>query len=118
MYSVEDQFTFENLQEWYENASEALPDVENFSWAVVGNKCDLPLEIEQESIDIKCKQIGTELQFFTSAKTGEMVKESFEALVHEVHRKCLARRLTGLKEESTVKITPGKTKASTKSGCC
>ena len=118
IFSVEDQYTFENLQEWYENASEVLPDVENFSWAVVGNKCDLPLEIEQESIDIKCKQIGTGLQFFTSAKTGEMVKESFEALIHEVHKKCLARRPTGLREESTVKITPGKTKANNKSGCC
>ncbi len=95
MYSVEDRFTFENLQEWYENASEVLPNVDNFVWGVVGNKVDLPIEVEMESVDDKCQSIGTELKFLVSAKTGEMVQESLEAVIREVHKRSLARRATG-----------------------
>lgn len=115
MYSVEDRFTFENLQEWYENACEVIPDMEQFVWALVGNKCDLPLEVENENIDIKCKSIGTTLKFFTSAKTGELVKESFEEVIKEVHRRSVSKTANPdtLQLSSGVKITTSK-----KSKCC
>ena len=120
MFSVEDRFTFENLQEWYENASDALLDIDNFVWAVVGNKIDLPLEVDEESIDIKCKTIETELKFFTSAKTGEMVKESLEEVIREVHERSMAKRATGVNTSrpsgDKVKITTGST--TKKSKCC
>ncbi len=119
MYSVEDRFTFENLQEWYENASEVLPDIDNFVWGVVGNKVDIPIEVEMESVDLKCESIGTKLKFYTSAKTGEMVQESLEEVIREVHKRSLARRTTGMDitRPSGVKITPG-SNSPKKSRCC
>jgi len=85
MYSVEDRFTFENLQEWIENAHDSIDDPENFVWALVGNKCDLPLEIEHDTILSRQEQLQTELSFFTSAKTGDNVTEAFERIIEAIH---------------------------------
>lgn len=87
MYSVEDRFTFENLQEWIENALYSIGDVDNFVWALVGNKCDLPLEIEHDTILARQEQLKTGLSFFTSAKTGENVIPSFQKIVEAIHAK-------------------------------
>lgn len=84
MYSVEDRYTFENLQEWVESASEIV-DMDSFVFALVGNKSDLPLEVEHESIKARCDTLGTQLSFFTSAKTGENVVEAFEKIMQHVH---------------------------------
>lgn len=86
MYSVEDHYTFENLQEWVENAQDSV-DPDKFVWAVVGNKSDLPLEIEHETIRAFCDKLGTELNYFTSAKTGENVQSTLNDIVKAVHRK-------------------------------
>ena len=85
MYSVEDRYTFENLQEWVESAADVV-DMDSFVFALVGNKSDLPLEVEHESIRARCDILGTQLSFFTSAKTGDNVMESFEKMVHYLHR--------------------------------
>lgn len=85
MYSVEDKFTFENLQEWIENARDSITDIDSFVWALVGNKSDLPLEIEHDSILARQEQLNTELSFFTSAKTGENVTASFERIIEAIH---------------------------------
>ena len=84
MYSVEDRYTFENLQEWVESASEVV-DLDTFVFALVGNKSDLPLEVEHESIRARCDTLGTQLSLFTSAKTGDNVLEAFEKIVEHVH---------------------------------
>lgn len=100
MYSVDEMLSFQNLQEWIENLqSSMIPwDPDNFVWAIVGNKCDLPLEIEHDTILSLCKNQKTNLNFFTSAKTGENVKEAFERIVEEVHRK-LSRVRAGLQQQ-------------------
>lgn len=84
MYSVEDRYTFENLQEWVESALEVV-DMETFVFALVGNKSDQPMEVEHESIKARCDTLGTQLSFFTSAKTGENVVEAFDEIVQHVH---------------------------------
>jgi len=38
MYSVEDSYSFERLQEEIENAARFL-DIDDLVWALVGNKC-------------------------------------------------------------------------------
>ena len=87
MYSVEDRYTFENLQEWIENTQDSV-DLDTFVWAIVGNKSDLPLEIEHDSIRARAEQLGAaNLSFFTSAKSGENVVPSFEKIVVRVHEK-------------------------------
>jgi GTPase SAR1 family protein len=87
MYSVEDRFTFENLQEWIENAHDSIDDVDGFVWALVGNKSDLPLEIEHDTILARQEQLNTRLSFFTSAKTGDNVTATFERIIEAIHAK-------------------------------
>ena len=123
MYSVEDRFTFENLQEWIENAVDSLDDVENFVWALVGNKADLPLEIEHDTIRSRQEQLETELSFFTSAKTGENVVSTFESIIEAIHTKQLGRK--GSKPSSSAVRSPpviiGRTRNVShfsKAGCC
>ncbi len=87
MYSVEDRFTFENLQEWIENAHDSIADIDSFVWALVGNKSDLPLEIEHDTIIARQEQLQTKLSFFTSAKTGENVVAAFERIIEAIHAK-------------------------------
>ena len=108
MYSVDEMLSFQNLQEWIENLqSSMIPwDPDNFVWAIVGNKCDLPLEIEHDTILSLCKNQKTNLNFFTSAKTGENVKEAFERIVEEVHRK-LSRVRAGLQQPNQGQIKIG-----------
>ena len=103
MYSVEDRYTFENLQEWIEKCRDSVEDLDSFVWAVMGNKSDLPIEIEQDRIKARCEQLGTTLCFFTSAKTGENCMSSLEKVIEEIHRKKRgARRKT--KDNETVKV--------------
>ncbi len=85
MYSVEDRFTFENLQEWIDNAIDSIDDIDNFVWALIGNKSDLPLEIEHDTIVSRQEHLNTELSFFTSAKTGENVIQSLDRIIEDIH---------------------------------
>ena len=127
MYSVDEMLSFQNLQEWIENLqSSMIPwDPDNFAWAIVGNKCDLPLEIEHDTILSLCKNQKTNLNFFTSAKTGENVKEAFEKIVEEVHRKLSRARAAPQQHsnQSNIKIG-GRTGSKSSSGasdgkkCC
>lgn len=122
MYSVEDRFTFENLQEWIENAQDSISDIDGFVWALVGNKSDLPLEIEHDSILARQEQLGTELSFFTSAKTGENVVAAFERIVEVVHAKQLgekARPVAATSRSSGIKIKSlGDSQSSAPKGGC
>ena len=85
MYSVEERFSFEKLQDEIDSAKQVI-EPDNFVWAIIGNKCDLQREVSDESIEALCDQLGTELAFFTSAKTGENVSEVFETVVQYVHK--------------------------------
>ena len=103
MYSVEDRFTFENLQEWIENAHDSIADIANFVWALVGNKSDLPLEIEHDTIIARQEQLHTKLSYFTSAKTGDNVVASFERIIEAIH----AKKMEKGKVNSEQNKTPG-----------
>lgn len=116
MYSVEDRFTFENLQEWIENARDSIGDLDNFVWALVGNKSDLPLEIEHDTILARQEQLETELSFFTSAKTGENVAEAFERIIEAIHeRKCGEKSKPAIAAKKSVKIKS--IQSTSKTGC-
>ena len=114
MYSVEDRFTFENLQEWIENALDSITDVDNFVWALVGNKSDLPLEIEHDTILSRQEQLKTELSFFTSAKTGENVTATFERIIEAIHSKRQGEKTKVSSKSSSVRV---KSTQTTKAGC-
>ena len=115
MYSVEDRYTFENLQEWVESAADVV-DMDSFMFALVGNKSDLPLEVEHESIKARCDTLGTQLSFFTSAKTGENVAESFKKIVQHLHRTSSTRSAAPTVTGTIIRPTGvGKTQ---KQSCC
>ena len=115
MYSVEDRYTFENLQEWIENCQDSV-DLDNFVWAIVGTKSDLPMEIEQDSIKARCEQLGTTLCFFTSAKTGENCMSSLEKVIEHIHREKAGKSESRPKTKDTVKIQH--TSQHHKRSCC
>ena len=87
VYCVEDSYTFENLQKWIDDASKCMPDemIESFVWAVIGNKCDLPNEVEKIKVEQLCKQLQTKLFYSVSAKTGQNVTEAFQDVVTTIH---------------------------------
>ena len=116
MYSVEDRYTFENLQEWIENTQDSV-DLDTFVWAIVGNKSDLPLEIEHDSIRARAEQLGAaNLSFFTSAKNGENVISSFEKIVVRVHEKKAGKSEAQKTNADTVNIR--QTSTSQQKKCC
>jgi len=121
MYSVEDRFTFENLQEWIDNALDSIDDIDNFVWALVGNKSDLPLEIEHDTIKSRQEQLNTDLSYFTSAKTGENVTQAFQHLIEAIHRKKVGAKGTPLASAGgpakTVKIGRTTTSGVAKKDC-
>lgn len=121
MYSVEDRFTFENLQEWIENAVDSIDDVDNFVWALVGNKSDLPLEIEHDTILSRQEQLETDLSFFTSAKTGANVASTFEHIIEAIHTKKQGQKPNTLASSGSNSVIIGRThmaSQTSKSGCC
>lgn len=122
MYSVEDRFTFENLQEWIENAHDSIDDIDNFVWALVGNKSDLPLEIEHDTILARQEQLNTDLSFFTSAKTGENVTAAFERIIEAIHsKKCGTKASKAGQKNTDHKSTPvkiGRTTGDSHPKCC
>lgn len=117
MYSVEDRFTFENLQEWIENAHDSISDVDSFVWALVGNKSDLPLEIDHDTILARQEQLKTDLSFFTSAKTGENVTSTFERIIEAIHAKKQGEKSKEVSKSVKIKSTSTASQSRTKSGC-
>ena len=124
MYSVDEMLSFQNLQEWIENLhSSMIPwDPDNFAWAIIGNKADLPLEIEHGTILSLCKQQNTTMNYFTSAKTGENVKAAFEKIVEEIHRKLSQSRAPPSSNQGQIKIggrsSTKSTSGSSDKKCC
>lgn len=87
VYCVEDNYTFENLQKWIDDASKHVL-TESFVWAVIGNKCDLPNEVEKIKVEQLCERLKTKLFYSVSAKTGLNIMEAFQDVVTTIHSTC------------------------------
>ncbi len=118
MYSIEDQYSFERIEDEIENALQFV-DPDNFVWALIGNKADLHLEVDESSIKAKGKHLETPLLYYTSAKSGANVRESLNAVVKYVHRKRAGtpRKYSGADSDLRPIISTA-TAPRTKSGCC
>ena len=86
VYSVEDSYTFDNLQGWINDASQYVR-LDTCEWALIGNKCDLRSEIEKIRIEKFCEQAPAKSFFLTSAKTGENVMKAFRNFIINIHKK-------------------------------
>ncbi len=115
MYSVEDRYTFENLQEWIENCRDSV-DPDNFVWALIGNKCDLPMEVDQEGVKARCDQLLTSLNFYVSAKTGDNVTSSIEGVIRALYEQKVGKTASKPKKEGGIKVQH--TSSQRKKKCC
>lgn len=123
MFSVEDQYSFERLEDEIENARNFI-DSEDFVWALVGHKSDLDLEVDKESIRSKATELNTKV-IYASAKTGENVVPCIEEVIRRVH--CIGKPCGGKNRGDSIQLqnripkvqSSAKTNSSnSKSGCC
>ena len=121
VYCVEDNYTFENLQKWIEDASGHLC-TESFVWAVIGNKCDLPNEVEKIKVEQLCERLKTKLFYSVSAKTGYNVMDAFQDVVTTIHNTHIHRQDPVFNETSSghgsIKIDSGTSDFSKSGTCC
>ena len=124
VYSVEDSYTFDNLQGWINDASQHV-NLDTCEWALIGNKCDLYSEIETSRVEKFCEQSPTKLFFPTSAKTGENVIRALKNLIFAIHKKHMkhsspqssAKNNTVIDSTVNIATTGGKLKKND-SNCC
>ena len=89
-------------------------DINKLTWAIIGNKCDLKAEVMKDSVKLLCEELGTPLEFLTSAKDDLNVRESFDKIVRAIHT-----RHNGSKSKHPSTVDLGKeTSRTEKSRCC
>lgn len=105
-YSVEDPYSFSSLQQWTDHTETCVcKHASQLTWALIGNKCDLLQDIDDNIIEAFCKErLKSELSFKVSAKSGENVKSAFEAIVTAVHRKKQMQNTPVIEQEASLKL--------------
>lgn len=116
MFSVDDNYSFERLQDDIDNTLRFV-DPDNYVWAVMGNKYDLPMEVDPQRVEDRCAYLETELSFYISAKTGENVMPALDKVIKHVHQKRKERRNPSGRagRESSFRIEPA---SKSRSNCC
>jgi len=89
VYSLEDVYTFDNLQEWIDEASNHIVNIDSFQWALVGNKCDASCleSVGSDRVGSFCEKLQTDLSYKVSAKTGHNVMSAFDGLINAIHKR-------------------------------
>jgi small GTP-binding protein len=77
VYDVTRSQTFENTPKWFEDMKKFIPG--SIQMTLVGNKIDLPREVEKKEGEKLAKAIGADF-IETSAKTGENIETAFANL--------------------------------------
>ena len=113
VFSVEDSYTFQNLQEWNEELVYRIDNLDSLERALIGNKCDLPCEIEEEQVKALSKELQVKQLHFVSAKTGENVMKTFNDLIAVIHH-----RRTKVPEGSNTDTPVTDIEKSSKCICC
>jgi len=82
VYDTTRKTTIENIKMWYDDV---VKNTEEIPCIIVGNKKDLVDERQVNEDDVKNliqnENLNIQVQFETSAKTGENVEEGFKSLV-------------------------------------
>lgn len=110
VFSVEDYYSFQNLRDWIEELANLSDNFDSIEQAFVGNKCDLPSEVEEEAFS---KELQVNQLYFVSAKTGENVMKAFSALLSAVHH-----RKTKVAEKNCLNKSVTDTGKPSKCICC
>ncbi|XP_019864308.1 PREDICTED: probable Ras-related protein Rab7 [Amphimedon queenslandica] len=128
VYAVDENPTLEALQDCWVTEYASYQDVTSTSWIIVGNKNDLPLDIDQKNLDHLVQRLGGPSEvvtLFASAKTGKNVKEVFEIAAKKGHdRRKMKEGTLNLADRRAIKPKSGGAAAgggSSRSGgggCC
>lgn len=83
VYDVTNQASFEKVQNWHNQFSRELgiSDYENYPFLLLGNKSDCQEKAVQESNAREYAENNNMLFYEVSSKTGDNIKESFEAII-------------------------------------
>ena len=87
VYDVSNKESLESLDYWIKEKKKKI-DCNNYVICLAGNKCDIPNENKQVSLNqgkIFSKEHDLPIFYETSAKTGVGVKELFTALAQKVY---------------------------------
>ena len=120
VFSIEDAYTFENLERWITEALKYVKDT--CEWTLIRNKCDIQDTSETKISDILrfCEQSPNKLYFATSAKSGENVMRAFESLICNIHKKHVSSQLSSHKPkiDSVIIIESTDDKKKRRKFCC
>ena len=120
VYSIEDSFTFESLQEWIDQTEGRLDHykLESLVWAIFGNKIDLPIrrQIKEERVQDRCDQLNTPLSFYVSAETGENVVHAFEQVITHLYKE-RQKEVEARSVSSSQKVTTNVRHIHNRGGC-
>ena len=106
VYSVDDEYTLVNLEDWMEECRNNISSEKQITWALVGNKIDIAPDVPIERIDAFAKTSGIDITCFVSAKCDTFVKESWKAVVETVHEERLVK---GTGRTSSIRLVPQNT---------
>ena len=116
VYDVTNLNSLTNLEKWYQGFVDQLkpPEISDFPFVLLGNKCDLDHNVDQKIIDDFVSTHGSIEHFFVSAKTSENSAVAFDTLI----RKTIFKQKSC--EEFQVNIEKKEVIASppAKSSCC
>ena len=116
VYSVENQQSLEALQDCWVTEYATFSDITDTNWIIVGNKNDLRVEIDQQTVKDISQRLPNSVSLFTSAITGNNIREVFELAIKrgfEVRKR----------KEGTINLKETKNPMSSrtrenKKGCC
>lgn len=108
VYSVENSQAFENLQTWTTQAKYLLGSPPSIKWALIGNKCDLPSEVDSTRIKARCEQMQATVSCPVSAKTGHNVMKALNDFINAIHRD--NKQLQDNVPSTSIHLTPEETK--------
>lgn len=113
IYSVEEPSSIHYLGHWIRDLEEFAPDALKI---LVGNKKDLECQISAETIELFNNANGCSLSVLTSAKTGEGVQNTFNAVAKMLVEKVNQERSSA---SETLQLENAQPVARHwKSGCC
>ena len=110
VYAVDDLQSLQALQDCWLTEYATYENIADPSWVIVGNKNDLPLDTEKETLDRIAGQLPDRVCLFASAKTGNNVEEVFEIAI----KKALKKRA---EKDKTIDLHSEPVTAKSKS-CC
>lgn len=93
VYSLSDISSLHYLAQWEKDAQNFAPDAIRM---LIGNKSDLDAEVDEFTADTFAKTHAFDLAYTMSCKTNKGVREAFDNLAKELHKKVVDNSNSGV----------------------